>query len=301
MSWFERHLNWTLALACVVTTAAVFATRLAWSSQTGHWMTVILAYVIPLIPCAWVIRRKSRSLWWLPAVWVPFVWWLFLTQYVFPPVPFVGWVVPLALENRRAHPSDKPQVTGVGGVMSPGSFARRPMPSVDAKCRSRIELLLRVAGIVLGLIVGGCAVALPAGLLLHTLGLLKYMMGGALRFRLEPELILNGMGISATLLLVAVLLILPQRSYAVKPYVRFLAYFTSVILAAVGLLAALATAFFFIMDSADPGHGGILVSYFAGAVAVLALLCCAVMMFRARTAAGSARGLWGVRGCSGGS
>ena len=99
MSWFRRHLNWTVLLAWL----AAFGVGFIAAFAVGFVMVVADPYVSDealegagyvasivgglavLAPAwGWVLRRKNRSLWWLLlALLVPF-----------------GWIAMFALENR---------------------------------------------------------------------------------------------------------------------------------------------------------------------------------------------------------
>jgi hypothetical protein len=102
-NWFQRHLNWTwffaqLAvglIAYVVVTifvSSLFISSAVFPSEESLFASVssmqIIVVVLQLIAMfgvgAWVLRRKKRSLAWLP---------IFL-------VPLVGWIIFLCLENR---------------------------------------------------------------------------------------------------------------------------------------------------------------------------------------------------------
>ena len=60
MKWFERHLNWTVLLVLLVTTAGTLGLPWTWLHpfEMRRWATVLAASLIPLLPSAWVIRRK---------------------------------------------------------------------------------------------------------------------------------------------------------------------------------------------------------------------------------------------------
>lgn len=113
MKWFERHLNWTLVLACLAVGVVVGvleheAHGCSHSAGLRHsmmWVALPVAYLLPLVPCAWVLRKKSQSLWWVAAVFgtavagghaAPYV----LDYYCVAACPVVGAAIPLALANR---------------------------------------------------------------------------------------------------------------------------------------------------------------------------------------------------------
>lgn len=90
-NWFERHLNWTMVLGVVGAYLAVFIAVFAIVlfdpyvsdvALSGIGLIITLAILTPV--WGWALRRKNRSLWWLPlGLFVPF-----------------GWIVLLCLENR---------------------------------------------------------------------------------------------------------------------------------------------------------------------------------------------------------
>ena len=95
-NWFERHLNWSMVLGCLVAIlVAGVATEvirvLPYASLKSLMTPINLA--MPLIPCWWVLRRKSRNLSWLMIAWAP----------------WIGWVIPIILEN---HTLPKGQLQG---------------------------------------------------------------------------------------------------------------------------------------------------------------------------------------------
>lgn len=97
INWFQRHLNWAIILGIVGSYLLAFIIafvlgflfyELPNDVLEGFGLTIGLLIPIPLISIivGWVLRQKSRRLWWL------LMWWL---------VPF-GWIVVFALENRRS-------------------------------------------------------------------------------------------------------------------------------------------------------------------------------------------------------
>jgi H+/Cl- antiporter ClcA len=99
MNWFQRHLNWTWFLAsllgAIIVGAAVgILTAIAdpygiyYTDSTRNGLTSLLSLVVSIIVGAWALRQKSRSLWWLLILFVPF-----------------GWIVFLCLENRSNQPA----------------------------------------------------------------------------------------------------------------------------------------------------------------------------------------------------
>jgi hypothetical protein len=98
LSWFERHLNWTMVLGMLGAYFAVFIVTLViiLYDPYAYYVSDNVLYVIDLVinlaiqapVFGWALRKKNRSLWWLPlGLFVPF-----------------GWIVLLCLEN-RSEPS----------------------------------------------------------------------------------------------------------------------------------------------------------------------------------------------------
>ena len=72
MSWFKRHLNWTVVLAYVGPSLIVLAITLILvfkypETAIEGFLTVsnLLLAAVFLLVGAWVLRQKNRSLWWL--------------------------------------------------------------------------------------------------------------------------------------------------------------------------------------------------------------------------------------------
>jgi len=90
-NWFERHLNWTMFLALAGVYVGGFVVGLLIASADPYvsddvlYIVGIIVSVAILIPVwGWALRKKNRSLGWLPlGLFVPF-----------------GWVALLCLENR---------------------------------------------------------------------------------------------------------------------------------------------------------------------------------------------------------
>ena len=91
-SWFERHLNWTMVFGMLGAYLAVFVVDLIIILSDPYVSDVALSVIgliitlVVLIPVwGWALRKKNRSLWWLPlGLFVPF-----------------GFIVLLCLENRN--------------------------------------------------------------------------------------------------------------------------------------------------------------------------------------------------------
>jgi lysylphosphatidylglycerol synthetase-like protein (DUF2156 family) len=128
LNWFNQHLNWTWVLAQVTTSViisvlgAIFAFSLTTSPFTNGFnvtsavtsvliigVIAIILYVLSVyVVGGWVLKRKSRSLWWLllfliplPFVAIPSSW----------PSTLVGLLVTilfLRLENRSGPAHSAP-------------------------------------------------------------------------------------------------------------------------------------------------------------------------------------------------
>ena len=90
-SWFERHLNWTIFLALVGAYVVSFIIGFIIALSDPYVSEDVLYIVGIIVACAilgpswgWALRKKNRSLWWIPlGLFVPF-----------------GWIVLLCLENK---------------------------------------------------------------------------------------------------------------------------------------------------------------------------------------------------------
>jgi len=90
-NWFERHLNWTMFLAWVGAYVVNFMIGFIRASSDPYvsygelfGIGLIITVVILAPVWGWTLRKKNRSLWWLPlGLFVPF-----------------GWIVLLCLENK---------------------------------------------------------------------------------------------------------------------------------------------------------------------------------------------------------
>ena len=78
MNWFERHLNWTVILTVPIVYFIAFII-----DDTASITAALIVSLLILPICAWNLKKKSRSPWWLLILFVPF-----------------GWIVFLALQNR---------------------------------------------------------------------------------------------------------------------------------------------------------------------------------------------------------
>lgn len=93
MSWFERHLNWTMILAFFASFLIVYLVSLFIISVFTYMSTGIYYFIIYTVNIlwilfvgAWVLRKKMRSLWNLLLLFVPF-----------------GLIIFLCLENRTSN------------------------------------------------------------------------------------------------------------------------------------------------------------------------------------------------------
>lgn len=91
MNWFERHLNWTIALGLLGTYVASFVAGFmigmadpAVSDDVLYPVGFIVSLAVLIPVWGWALRRKGRSLWWL-------------LLGLFVPFGFIGL---LCLENR---------------------------------------------------------------------------------------------------------------------------------------------------------------------------------------------------------
>lgn len=101
-NWFERHLNWTMVFGVLGATLVNVVVQLGIISYDPYvsddvlyviGFVIALAILIPVL--GWALRRKNRSLWWLPlGLFVPF-----------------GWIVLLCLDN-RSRTSKLPELQG---------------------------------------------------------------------------------------------------------------------------------------------------------------------------------------------
>jgi energy-coupling factor transporter transmembrane protein EcfT len=97
MNWLEKHLNWTTFLFTVfiilVLTFIVVITGDAENAFVN--ITLFLLFVASFFVYGWVLRQKSRSLWWLLLNWLS-----------------IGWIIYMALDNRtlKYTPADRNNV-----------------------------------------------------------------------------------------------------------------------------------------------------------------------------------------------
>ncbi len=79
MSWFERHLNWTMVLAWIgvypisfiVGALAILANPYI-SDDTVMGISFIIGLIVSIAVGRWVLRKKNRSMWWLLISWTIF-------------------------------------------------------------------------------------------------------------------------------------------------------------------------------------------------------------------------------------
>jgi hypothetical protein len=82
-NWFERHLNWTMVLACAGAYAVNFIIHISYGDSIGIGYLIIYMAILALV-WGWTLTKKNRSLWWLPlGLFVPF-----------------GFIVLFCLENK---------------------------------------------------------------------------------------------------------------------------------------------------------------------------------------------------------
>ena len=91
-NWFERHLNWTMVLALAGAYVVNFIIHVSYGESIGIGYLIIFMAILALV-WGWTLRKKNRSLWWLPlGLFVPF-----------------GFIVLLCLEN-RSETSKLPEI-----------------------------------------------------------------------------------------------------------------------------------------------------------------------------------------------
>jgi len=79
MAWFEKHLNWTVLLAWILTLCIVLTVDFGLVATDSYMSKEDLAAAgigvcLLVLPASWgwVLRRKRRTLWWLlPALFLP--------------------------------------------------------------------------------------------------------------------------------------------------------------------------------------------------------------------------------------
>jgi hypothetical protein len=128
-NWFQRHLNWTWLLPQLLLYVAALVVMFGFIASMGPTLildptarpsvlpslpfsifVVSYAFVIPLLGAAsiwgigaWVLKRKSRSLWWLLIFLIP-VLAAWLNVLLGLGVLIVVWIIFLRLENRSELP-----------------------------------------------------------------------------------------------------------------------------------------------------------------------------------------------------
>ncbi|MEA1872227.1 MAG: zinc-ribbon domain-containing protein [Chloroflexota bacterium] len=93
-NWFERHLNWAMVLASLGAFVVNFIIHISYGESIGIGYLIIPMAILALV-WGWTLRKKNRSLWWLPlGLFVPF-----------------GFIVLLCLDN-RSQTSKPPELQG---------------------------------------------------------------------------------------------------------------------------------------------------------------------------------------------
>ena len=98
-NWFERHLNWTMVFGLVGAYAGSFVAGMVITVANPYVgedplyaVGLIISLAVLVSVWGWALRKRSRSLWWLPlGLFVPF-----------------GFIVLLCLEN-KSQPQEVPQ------------------------------------------------------------------------------------------------------------------------------------------------------------------------------------------------
>ena len=97
MNWLQRHLNWTTFLITVFIYLVLTFVVVVNGDSEGAFVniTAVLLFVASFFAYGWVLRRKSRSIWWLLLNWLA-----------------IGWIIYLALDNRtlKYTPTDRNNV-----------------------------------------------------------------------------------------------------------------------------------------------------------------------------------------------
>ena len=87
MSWFRRHLNWTIILFTAFGVIVAVIIGLTQDTEDSGLLNVVALVfgIASFFVFGWVLKRKNRRMWWL------------LLNFI-----SVGWIVFLALENKSA-------------------------------------------------------------------------------------------------------------------------------------------------------------------------------------------------------
>ncbi len=104
MTWFKRHLNWTLVIAAVVTNGLGFAPGALEADITTSLVMLYAAIAVYLATFVWVLVQKGRSLWYISLAFASLFAGYLLGWVVFFPLIFAsvfGFIILLRLKNRR--------------------------------------------------------------------------------------------------------------------------------------------------------------------------------------------------------
>lgn len=104
MTWFKRHLNWTLVIAAVVTNGLGFVLGALEAHITTSLVTLYAALAIYLATFVWVLVQKGRGLWLISLAFIYLGATYILGFIVFIPLIFgslPGFIMLLCLKNKR--------------------------------------------------------------------------------------------------------------------------------------------------------------------------------------------------------
>lgn len=88
MSWYKKHLNWTMFLAWIIALAIFLGSIPIYAQRESADVLLYFMgfyFLVILLVSAWVLRQKGRSLWYL---------WLFFLREIY-------IIIICAMENRR--------------------------------------------------------------------------------------------------------------------------------------------------------------------------------------------------------
>ena len=81
-NWANRHINWAYLIMCALV-GPVIGLVLGFMGLAG--LAWVFAVIYALLLTIWLLRRKGRSMWFIPFAFIPF-----------------GWIILLVLENKRS-------------------------------------------------------------------------------------------------------------------------------------------------------------------------------------------------------